>query len=399
MGTTRVGGTSRRERPLGPVWLYAPVVVDESLGETLPGPVVVLLAPGRLPEPLPAAVSRICVPVPFDDLASAGPHRIVGAATAALAADVLLVVVGADLGIDPTTAKIWQIAADAGVPRAVAVTALGDGRADIEDIAAIAGRMFGDECVLWRLPVFDDDGELAGSLDLARGVLRVDGKDIPSSRAHRRVSVGARLRLLEALSGVIDDPDTAQRALSIAADASDDDPDSDLPIWGEPDVWDVSRHGVDAFRSGELAPVLPATEDWDDVAQLLQPWSAAGGPTVPRFVRRNAEGEATDGPAAVVLAAEGDWALVRTVYGPALPAEGLLTMTRTGVGLPESGDDGWALAPYRAWPVGVVDRRSATAGESAAEDLSWQRLRLTLRPQVGDVLALDYLWLVNEQLA
>lgn len=74
-------------------------------------------------------------------------------------------------------------------------------------------------------------------------------------------------------------------------------------------------------------------------------------------------------------------------------------MTRTGVGLPESGDDGWALAPYRAWPVGVVDRRSATAGESAAEDLSWQRLRLTLRPQVGDVLALDYLWLVNEQLA
>jgi hypothetical protein len=83
---------------------------------------------------------------------------------------------------------------------------------------------------------------------------------------------------------------------------------------------------------------------------------------------------------------------MRRIYGDSIPTLGLLTLTRSGVRMPDHRDSAIPtamLAPYRAWPVGVVE-----FGQQDAEShYAW--LRLSMLPAVGDVLTDRYLWLVD----
>lgn len=368
---------------------------------------VVLLSPDALPASLIDALAWPHLAVPFTGLAHAGPHDRVGAATAALAADVVLAVLPATVGIDSVTAQIWRIAADAGVPRAVLVSDLGPSTADYEDLAAIAVRVLGEECVLWRLPVFDDALHVVGSMDLATGDLHTQRGIAMAGRAHKRVSVGPRLRLVEAVAGTVEDSAAARAAMAISDAADADDPDADLIVWGGDDAWDLTTFVAAAFAAGDLAPVMPVVEMAEDVKDLLDLAQVTPGAHPPqRLIRRGAYDEPTDGDAGVVLAANGPWALVRTVYGDRTPTDGLVKLTRSGVGMPNAGtasvDDGLLLAAYRSWPIGVVESGSSSESVASVEGgnpvVEWQWVRLTLLPEVGDVLARHDLWLVNEPL-
>ncbi|TXH42449.1 MAG: hypothetical protein E6Q90_09390 [Actinobacteria bacterium] len=110
-------------------------------------------------------VAEICggrASAPGTEGAGSGPLPLGGewtirATLAALACDALLAVLPCPVGLDPATAVVWEAAAEAGLPRAVLVTGLAaEGAPDFEDLAAIAERALGSECLPARLPVWDD---------------------------------------------------------------------------------------------------------------------------------------------------------------------------------------------------------------------------------------------------
>lgn len=354
-----------------------------------------LVCPAELPQwLLQQADATADLVVHAGNLHRADPHARVAAVTTALSSDRVVAVIPANVGVDPHTAEVWRAAADADKPRAVLVTELGSHSADFEDIAAIAHRVLGDECTVCRLPVFDDDEQVIGTLDLADGSLTTNNHSIPSDRAHRRVAVGPRLRLIEELAAVAEDDAVALRAMSVVHGADPDDPDADEIVWGAAgEIWDVSAPLAAAGVAGALAPVGPGVPGGRELAVLVAMLGVCGSNSSrelsPTLTRRNAWEEPSDGPAAVVLAVKGDWALVSRLYGDSIPTEGLLTLTRTGLRMNDSEPPGSILAPYRAWPVGVVDQQSAD-GEAP-----YRWVRLSLLPAIGDILTDRYLWLVD----
>lgn len=320
----------------------------------------------------------------LDGLAGADVPGRGGVVSAVLACDALVVVLPATVGMDPLTAGVWHAAAQAGLPRAVLVTELAEATADFEDLAAIAERVLGDDCVPVALPVFDDDGEVVGALNLADGVLQGPDGAEGVGRDHLRFAAGPRLRLLSQLATVVADDEVAERAIEVVAAADRDDPDSDLVVWGgssTDSLWSLAGPLAAAVADGAVAPVVPNTPDSATVGQVLA-WLYAAALSGPALVRRDEADEPCDGPAAVVLAVDGQRAVVRPCYGDTVVTEGLLTLTRTGAA---TADPAGRLAPYRAWPAGVVDHQS---------HVGYAMVTLTLRPSVGDVLTDRHLWLV-----
>ncbi|MGN6688307.1 MAG: elongation factor G-like protein EF-G2, partial [Actinomycetales bacterium] len=82
------------------------------------------------------------------------------------AADAALFVVSAADGVDASTQLLWEECAAVGMPRAVVVSKLDAGRADFDDMVAIAQRVFGDGVLPLYLPVHADNGSVAGVLGL-----------------------------------------------------------------------------------------------------------------------------------------------------------------------------------------------------------------------------------------
>lgn len=358
--------------------------------------VVAVIGPGRIDQGDWSAAADSAVVVILDGLSVAGVPERGGVVPAVLACDALAVVLPATVGLDPLTAGVWQVAAAAGLPRAVVITDLDSATADFEDLAAIAERVLGAECLPVALPVFDDDGSVCGALDLVAGVMADRDGSVPVERAHLRFSAGPRLRLVSALAAVVADEAVAGRALAVVAAADPDDPEGDAVVWGDP-VWSLAEPLAEAVAEGTMAPVLPETPvpagplaTSATVQRRILGWFAqsaldATWPVQRALVRRDVHGEPCDGPAAVVLAAQGERAVVRPLHGERIVTEGLLTLTRTGSA---TADPTGPLVSYRAWPVGVVEH----------EDLGgYAMVTLTMRPAVGDVLTDRPLWLVPEE--
>jgi hypothetical protein len=84
------------------------------------------------------------------------------------AMDTVIFVISAQHGMDSRLRNAWNIAVRHGIPRMIAVTHLDDGRADIDEVTAIARRVFEDDNSIHVMvqPAMDDDDQYAGTIDI-----------------------------------------------------------------------------------------------------------------------------------------------------------------------------------------------------------------------------------------
>jgi len=82
------------------------------------------------------------------------------------AADAALFIVSAADGVDGSTALLWEECAAVGMPRAVVITKLDNGRADFDDMVAMCQRVFGEGVLPLYLPLHAEDGAPAGLIGL-----------------------------------------------------------------------------------------------------------------------------------------------------------------------------------------------------------------------------------------
>lgn len=352
----------------------APPSAAQCTVPTRPAPVVALIGPSDVPDELVAALAAAGgVGIALPAAAGADADALLRSTIAALACDALVVVLPAPTGLDPGSAAVWQAVADAGLPRCVLVAGIGPETADFEDLTAIAARVLGAECVPARLPVLDDDEEVAGSLDLVSLAISTPAGEHAAEPEH--VALTAELRdalVTEVAVASVDDGFAAGVLAGIAPSAE--------RLRGELAA---------AVLAGDCAPVLAASPDagWcaDLVGWLLAGDSAADPGTDgfasiahPRLVLRDAEGGAAAGDAGVVLAAGPEWLLARAVIGE-LPT-GMASINGACVGA-----DGTPSAE-RAWPTLVGDGQPEPGG--------LVRFATPIRADIGDSLAAGHLWLL-----
>lgn len=97
------------------------------------------------------------------DLPEADAHAIVAAADAGVH------VLSATRGMDGTFLDYWQLLAESGKARIVAVHDLGPAGLDINEAAAIATRVLEEDILPTTMPLLDDDESVMGVLDAISG--------------------------------------------------------------------------------------------------------------------------------------------------------------------------------------------------------------------------------------
>ncbi|MBC7375165.1 MAG: elongation factor G-like protein EF-G2, partial [Frankiales bacterium] len=156
--------------------------------------------------------------VPLHLLAPPGGPDFAGELRAGLrAADAVLFVVPAVGGLDAATAALWAECEAVGLPRAVVVTQLDRPRADFDEAVALCQRVLDDAVLPLHLPMHDDDGTVAGLIDLLREKVvdhstgeRVE-RDAESE--HRTLIASLRAELVEAVIGESEDETLLDRYL------------------------------------------------------------------------------------------------------------------------------------------------------------------------------------------
>ncbi|MCW2613382.1 MAG: small GTP-binding protein [Frankiales bacterium] len=147
-----------------------------------------------------------------------GSPDFVGELRAGLrAADAVLFVVSAAGGLDAVTAQLWAECAAVGIPRAVVVTQLDKPRADFDEAVALCQRLLDDAVLPLHLPMHDDDGTVAGLIDLLRERVvdhssgeRVDREADPE---HLKLISSLRSELIEAVIAESEDETLLDRYL------------------------------------------------------------------------------------------------------------------------------------------------------------------------------------------
>ena len=170
------------------------------------------------------SVSLSLVPVMVDEikvnlLDTPGYADFVGDLRAGLrAGDAALFIVSAADGVDGATALLWEECAAVGVPRAVVITKLDNGRADFEEMVAMCRQVFGDGVAPLYLPLHGEDDAPAGLIgllsqqvfDYSSGT-RVARKPDPE---HLPLIQGARDALIEGIIAESEDESLMDRYLA-----------------------------------------------------------------------------------------------------------------------------------------------------------------------------------------
>jgi hypothetical protein len=94
---------------------------------------------------------------------------ISSAAAVVAAADACVHVFSAGQGVDGTYLEYWQMCAEAGKVRYVGVCDLTPMSLDVNEAAAIAGRVLEEDVLVTTLPLLDDDESVIGVLDVVTG--------------------------------------------------------------------------------------------------------------------------------------------------------------------------------------------------------------------------------------
>lgn len=228
------------------------------------------------------------------------------------ASDALVLVLSAGGGLDPRTAQLWEQCAATSMPRAVVVTGLDAPRADFDEIVALCERLLGDELHPLHVPMHDDNGAVAGVLDLVGLRVRDWSEGAPVERApdpeHHDLVEGRRSDLVEAvLAGSEDD-----RLLDRYLDGATIDPAS------------IRAEFARAVRAGRVQPVLAVQPPvgTDELLELLTSAFPSPLDAEPPAVTR------PDGSPAAALTLDPAGPLAAEVCGPA--GESWLVRVRSG---------------------------------------------------------------------
>ncbi|HEX5742222.1 MAG TPA: elongation factor G-like protein EF-G2 [Pilimelia sp.] len=205
--------------------LLAAAGVITRAGEVAAGTTVCDSDPAAIAQGRSTALS--CAPLPHGNikinlLDTPGYVDFVGELRAGLrAADAALFVVSAVDGVDMATATLWQECADAGMPRAIAVTRLDHPRADWDETIALCQRILGGEdAAASVLPLSlllpDAGGAVLGLVDQQvrtyadgpRGAVR------PATAGELAAAEEARAQLLEAVIAESEDETLMDRYLA-----------------------------------------------------------------------------------------------------------------------------------------------------------------------------------------
>jgi hypothetical protein len=120
-----------------------------------------------------------------------------------LASDAVIGHIDGNLGLDPAIVEAWQVAVDHDIPRVLLVSNCVSGRADFDEVVAIAHRVLGDDFLTRYLPLADDAGEhMAGLFDVLRGVVITSHQTIPGDPEHLHHTADGRSALVDALAHV-----------------------------------------------------------------------------------------------------------------------------------------------------------------------------------------------------
>lgn len=119
-----------------------------------------------------------------------------------VASDAVLIVVSATQGLSARIVELWERVAH--LPTTIVITHLDTPRADIDESAAICRRVLGLDLQIPYLPIHDDDGTLAGFLDVLRDVIlvqEVDGvHEYATDEEHRSLTQAYREDLVDLLT-------------------------------------------------------------------------------------------------------------------------------------------------------------------------------------------------------
>lgn len=178
-----------------------------------------------------------------------GRAELVLARTAALrGADAALLVVPASGGLDPLTGALWRSCVARELPRAIVLTFVDAPGADVDEALALCRRLLDEDLLPLTLPVHDDEGTVAGVLDLLDLQLQLPGSSRPAEPEHAELVAGLRAELLEQLVPDSDDPTLLDRYLDGTVDGT------------EPEVRAVLH---DVVRRGVGTPVLTVAAPLD----------------------------------------------------------------------------------------------------------------------------------------
>ena len=108
-------------------------------------------------------------------------------------------------GISGELADMWEAVAERYQPRVLLWTFSDIGRADDDDMRAIAERVLGEPSTAVALPLADDDEEFAGVLDLRDWTITDAAGQRPADAEHREAAASLRDELIDAVLTVVDD--------------------------------------------------------------------------------------------------------------------------------------------------------------------------------------------------
>jgi elongation factor G len=134
------------------------------------------------------------------------------------ASDAVVIVVSAVQGVSSVMSELWERVSH--LPTTVVVTHLDATRADIDESAAVCRRVLGLDLQIPYLPIHDDDGTLAGFLDVLGDVIHVQEADgshmLSTDDEHRTLTQAYRDELIDLLLAECAD-DTTVEAMAAGA--------------------------------------------------------------------------------------------------------------------------------------------------------------------------------------
>ena len=160
--------------------------------------------------------------------------------------DAVVVAASARDGINDELASTWEALAENYIPRILVWTFSDVGRADDDDMRAIAERVLGEPTTAVALPLADDLDDFAGVLDLRDWQISDAGGVRDADAEHRDAAANLRDELIDAVLTVVDDESAVAQRMSGM----------------EPNATRLRALVAQAFRSGQFVPsmAVKATE-------------------------------------------------------------------------------------------------------------------------------------------
>lgn len=175
------------------------------------------------------------------------PHRDASWSELLYAMDIVVWLFSAQRGIDARWSAAWQVVEEHRIPSILVITDLDEGRVDLDEMTAIARRVFDAPDLIWAttLPALDDDERIGGVVDLIALTVLDATTDPPVARAADPEHV--------ALLG----ERRSELAMTLAARVTDDTLATALHSGLTPNARDLAAALITCTASGDVVPALP----------------------------------------------------------------------------------------------------------------------------------------------